>query len=222
MFTTVLFDFDGTLVASEPAHASCWAELVRPHGYELSMEEYRDRFSGVTTPHAAAEIAGKIGGRVPPGELQRLKEERYREWLATNGIPLAPGAKAAIDAVRDRGLVLGLVTGSPREQVLPVLEQHGLGPVFRCVITRDDVRESKPHPDCYLAALSALRVTSDRAVAVEDSASGLAAAKAAGLACVAVRTEWSVTHDLGRADHVCGTLDQAAGWVLEQAGEGLT
>jgi beta-phosphoglucomutase-like phosphatase (HAD superfamily) len=80
------------------------------------------------------------------------------------------------------------------------LERVGLGSVWDCVRCRDDVREAKPAPDLYLAALECMGLAAAEAVAIEDSPNGIAAAKAAGLLCVAVPGPLTQATDLGQAD----------------------
>jgi len=98
------------------------------------------------------------------------------------------------------GLLLAVASSSSRAWVLGHLERLGLGAQWDAVRTRDDVARTKPAPDLYLAAVEALCVDPTEAVAFEDSVNGIAAAKAAGLLCVAVPNALTAGMDLSQAD----------------------
>jgi beta-phosphoglucomutase-like phosphatase (HAD superfamily) len=86
------------------------------------------------------------------------------------------------------------------------LARTGLLPSFTTVVCRDDVQAGKPAPDLYLTALSRLGISAEDAIAVEDSATGVAAARAAGVSCVAVLGPATVDHDISAADLQLSTL----------------
>ena len=81
------------------------------------------------------------------------------------------------------------------------------------MVTRDDVDYRKPHPESYRQAVAALQLTPRDCIAFEDTENGLKSAKAAGIVCYAVRTEFSATHDFSRADWVFDDLQEATAWV---------
>ena len=83
-------------------------------------------------------------------------------------------------------VTLALVTGTSRANVDVVLNSAGLGESFPLIVAKDDVRQVKPAPDCYTLALERLGLKPDEAVALEDSPTGIASAKAAGIRTIAV------------------------------------
>jgi beta-phosphoglucomutase-like phosphatase (HAD superfamily) len=97
-----------------------------------------------------------------------------------------PGVAALISDAKRHGLLLGVASSSPRAWVVGYLERLGLYDRFDAIRCGDEVEHTKPAPDVYLALLSALGIGAEAAVALEDSAHGAAAAKAAGLFCVVV------------------------------------
>ena len=108
---------------------------------------------------------------------------------------------------RLRGRVpLGVASNSPRRLVDTALQTAGLSGAFDAIVTSEDVPRSKPAPDIYLEACRRLGVTPAETLALEDSASGVAAAKAAGLACIAV-PQYAET-DVTAADRVIDSLEE--------------
>jgi beta-phosphoglucomutase-like phosphatase (HAD superfamily) len=110
------------------------------------------------------------------------------------------GVREYIADAERLGLRLGVASSSSRVWVLGHLERLRLNVEWDAVRTRDDVARTKPAPDLYLAAVEALGVAPHKAVAFEDSLNGIAAAKAAGLLCVAVPNALTAGIDLSRAD----------------------
>jgi HAD superfamily hydrolase (TIGR01509 family) len=117
--------------------------------------------------------------------MDELHELVTEEILA--GVPARPGALELLEAVRAGGLPVALASNSGREFVEGVLSVAGLlDGHFDVVITADEVEHPKPAPDIYLAACASLGAPPERSAALEDSATGVASARAAGMYVIAV------------------------------------
>jgi putative hydrolase of the HAD superfamily len=113
---------------------------------------------------------------------------------------LMPGvAEYLRDAHRLR-LGVGIASSSRRAWVVEHLKRFAIADAFDAIVCREDVAHTKPHPQLYLEAVKRLMVVPEEALALEDSSNGIAAAKAAGLRCVAVPTVMTAGLDLSRAD----------------------
>ena len=121
-------------------------------------------------------------------------------------LPPRDGATELIAQAKDAGLALAVASSSSFGWVSGHLDRLGLLPAFDAVCTRDHVAETKPHPALYLLALERLGVAPCDAFAVEDSPNGVAAAKAAGLRCVAAPNPLTAGMDLRHADCVLPSL----------------
>src|SRR5206468_55025 len=115
------------------------------------------------------------------------------------------GAVELVERLRGR-VPLALASNSGREVVDTALATAQLGDAFDAIVTSDDVADGKPAPDIYLVACERLGVRPEDALALEDTASGIAAAKAAGLACIAV-PQFAET-DVSAADRVIDSLEE--------------
>lgn len=174
----VLFDFDGTLVDSDPAHLVAFNEVLAPRGRSLTAQQYATTVVG----RANVTIFGALFPDAPLAELEWLGEEKERAYLRrADLVALHDGAIEVLSGLKAQGLRLALVTNAPRVVIDDVAVRLGLLDCFDATITIDDVTHGKPHPEPYLQALARLGVSADQAVVVEDSAPGRHAAQAAGM-----------------------------------------
>jgi beta-phosphoglucomutase len=196
----LLLDFNGTISDDEPLLCSIFQELFAERGRPLSAEEYYERLAGLSDPEIVDMWLG-------PGndEVVEQKIALYRK-RAADGSTVRPEARDAVLEAAKRVSVL-VVSGSARVEVETVLAAAGLLRVIEGLVTAEDVDRGKPAPDGYLRALELLGVEAGEAVAVEDSDVGVAAAKAAGLRCVAVAGTMPPER-LAAADEVVARLDR--------------
>ncbi len=194
----LIFDFDGLILDTEGPEFRTWQEIYRAHGAELSLSTYAVAIGTLNAFDPYAELERQLGR---PIDREAVREERRRrtgELIERE--PIRPGVETYLLDARQLGMKLGVASSSPRHWVAGHLDRLGLTPRFDCVKSADDVRRVKPEPELYLAALDALGVLPERAVALEDSPNGILAAKRAGLRCVAVPNELTRQLPLERAD----------------------
>ena len=179
----IVFDLDGVLVDSEQVWDEIRQAVVAERGGRWRDEATR-AMQGMSTPEWSAYLAGPLGADGTPEELARVvtgaMADRYRA-----AVPLLPGAVDAVTALASRW-PLAVASSSPPELIRAVLDSAGIAARFRAVVSSEEVPRGKPAPDVYLAAADRLGVEPARCVAVEDSASGLRSAAAAGMTVLAV------------------------------------
>ena len=198
MIRALVFDFDGLILETEtPAHQS-WAEIYREHGHELPMDLWHGYIGSDTGFDPAGHLAALVGEGFDRDIVQVRRDARKTELIAMLDVMVGV-REYVVDAKRLR-LRLAVASSSSRAWVLGHLHRLDLASQWDAVRTRDDVARTKPAPDLYLSAVAALGVAPNEAVAFEDSANGIAAAKDAGLLCVAVPNALTAGMDLSRAD----------------------
>ena len=201
----LVFDFDGLILDTETTDFQSWQEVYRAHGCELRLEDWADcvgRPAGHFDPFEHLERL--TGVRVERGQIRAQHSARMRELNLLQSV--LPGVCDYLREARELGLTIGLASSSDRAWVHGHLVRLGLRDYFDTIKCVEDTGAHKPDPAPYLAALGTLGVPPARAVAFEDSPHGVAAAKAAGMLCVAVPN--SITRRLGldRADLVLDSL----------------
>lgn len=216
MVRAVVFDFDGLIVDTETPVYQAWAEVYERYGQRLEPAFWATVIGrGQTYFDPLEDLEQRLGCRLEREAVMAAKRERERQLVAAQ--PVLPGVREWLREARSAGLRLGVASSSGRAWVSGHLDRLGLQD-WDCLVCREDAELPKPAPDLYLAALGCLGVEPLAAVAVEDSQHGVAAAKAAGLFCVAVPCPLTSAHDLSRADLVLGSLaDLPLSRVLELA-----
>ena len=198
MIRALVFDFDGLILETEtPAHQS-WDEIYREHGHELPMDLWHGYVGSDTGFDPAGHLAALVGEGFDRDAAQARRDARKTELIAA--LDVMVGVREYVVDAKRLGLHLAVASSSSRTWVLGHLERLGLHAQWDAVRTRDDVGRTKPAPDLYLSAVDALGVAPNEAVAFEDSMNGIAAAKDAGLLCVAVPNALTAEMDLSRAD----------------------
>jgi HAD superfamily hydrolase (TIGR01509 family) len=218
----LIFDFDGLILDTETPEVQIWQELYARYGQEFPLDEWVRTVVGATAANLdpVAQLERLTG---LPLDRQALHEQAHRtrlDWQAV--LPPLPGVSDYLDSARRLGLRLAIASSSPHAWVDGYLRRLGFYDLFDAVICREDAPRIKPDPDLFLAALSALHVRADQALAFEDSPNGVKAARAAGLRVVGVPN--SITARLGPlpADLTLASLsDLALPGLLSRFGDSL-
>ncbi len=180
----VVFDCDGLLAETEAGWTRAETALFREHGYDFGPEQ-KQLLIGGTLAAGGAAMAAYFGRPGAGPELAARLARLVRQEL-TAGAPARPGAREIARALRGRGVPVAVASNSPGEFVEAALASAGLRDLFAVVVSADDVTSGKPAPDLYLAACARLGAEPERSVAFEDSRTGVASARAAGLFVVGV------------------------------------
>jgi HAD superfamily hydrolase (TIGR01509 family) len=199
----VVFDLDGVLWDGEPLYHEAFNVVLRPYGFTVSAEEYT-RIIGNSVEAAWDWVLRRFAITDPPGKFLREYDEAVLELLRAPVEPL-PGVRALLDELHLRGLPVGVASASLRQWVDATLKGLKLEGCFQATVSASEVEHAKPAPDLYLLAARKLGVPPAACLAVEDTATGIAAAKAAGLFAVQVRAASTALPPIAQADRVIET-----------------
>lgn len=186
-YKAVLFDMDGVIVDSEPLHVAAFQATLKSYGHDLSDEQYKQHFAGKTDEAGFKQYFDFIGETVELPVIMNEKATAYLE-LAAGQLTPYPGVIEFIKSLAREGTPLALVTGSLRAEAEVTLKTFSLANFFSAVIAAEDISQSKPSPEGYLKAARALGIAPSDCIVIEDAPSGLRAARAAGMRCLAVTT----------------------------------
>ncbi|NDZ79676.1 HAD family phosphatase [Streptomyces sp. SID10853] len=199
----VLLDMDGTLVDTEGIWWDAEVDVFAALGHRLD-ERWRDTVVGGPMTRSAGYLIEVTGADIALPELTTLLNDRF-EARISGGVPLMPGALRLLTELAAHGVPTALVSASHRRIIDQVLKS--LGPEnFALTVAGDEVARTKPHPEPYLAAAAGLEADPARCAVIEDTATGVAAAEAAGCRVVAVPSVAPIAAADGRV--VVGSLEE--------------
>lgn len=183
-YAALIFDLDGTLVNSMPAHFEAWCLALDEHGAPgIFPEDVFYAMGGRPTRDIVEILNGEQGLNLDPDAVSYAKRKFFLNVLSQ-----VTEIEAVCDFARqNRGHVpMAVASGGSRQIVEKTLQALGLSDLFDEVVTADDVANGKPAPDIYIEAAKRLGVEPSRCVVFEDAAPGIMAAQLAGMEVVSV------------------------------------
>lgn len=209
MIRAIVFDFDGLVLETERPQYEAWRDVFASHGRVLPEQAWLEVMGKpVKIDLFPRRLAAELGRDL---DIDALITQ-YRGVVAKklNGQPIQPGVAHVIRDAQALGLKLAVASGSTHRWVDGHLERLGILEHFQCTVCCEDTPRHKPDPDPYLRACALLGVEPATALALEDSALGITAAKTAGMSAIAVPTAMTGYQTFDHADLVLGSLDEMA------------
>ena len=209
----VIFDMDGVLVDTEHLWDEVREALTEEWGGRYTPEA-QEAMMGMSSVEWSRYLHETVGLREPPDVINAEVVQRMLARYEVD-LPVVPGAVDAVMQLAEQGLGLALASSSNRELIDAVLRHLDLTASFDVTVSSEEVPRGKPAPDVYLEAARRLGVEPARCAAVEDSASGIRAAHAAGMRVIAYpnRHYPPPADALGLADVVLDSVAELGGAV---------
>ena len=219
MIKALIFDFDGLILDTESPEFQAWQEVFTAHGHELRADLWADLVGRPRTYFDMYAHFKELNG--PLTDLETLRRERRaRVVQLVLEQPILPGVRNYLHEATEMGLKIGLASSSGGDYVRGHLRRLELFDYFHVTKCFEDTELHKPDPEPYLAVLEEIGVAPREAVAFEDSPNGVAAARAAGIFCVAVPNPITECLSLAHADRCLRSLaEESLQAILSRACE---
>jgi beta-phosphoglucomutase family hydrolase len=201
----VLWDMDGVIADTADYHYGAWRDVFKERGVAFSKADFMRYFG---RRHDTI-IKFALGDKLSPEEINAIAEKKqvlYRERVSKNVVPL-PGAIELINLLNKNGVKIAIATSAVPKNIDVILKGLGIQDSFRTIAFGTEVAEGKPSPQIFQLAASRLGVRPADCVVIEDAIAGVAAARRAGMKCVAV-TNSHPGRDLKNADLIVDTLEK--------------
>lgn len=214
MLKAIIFDFDGVIADTEPLHLKAFQLTLQDHGIVLSDEEYFTRYLAYDDRTLFKELFKHRSIEHDESKIADFMSQKSRhfESVLKGNILIIEGIPEFISMLKNR-YPLSIGSGALRAEILEILEYAGLRDNFDIIVSADDTQRCKPDPEVYLRVLRELNsldsvsneILADECLVIEDSTSGIQAARSAGMKCLAITNSYSAA-ELSEADLVVDSL----------------
>lgn len=198
----VVFDMDGVIIDSHPAHYAAWKEFLCTLDRKVSDNDLSYILDGRNRSDILRFFLGDLSEREVK-EYGKRKDEFFQR--AANDVQLIPGVIEFLEHLKERGIAIAIATSAGEIRTRSTMNRMGLSQYFSVTVTANDVTLGKPDPAVYSLACARLNIETNSALAFDDAASGIQAARAAGMKCIGVKNDNSKA-DLNAA---------GADWVIQ-------
>jgi beta-phosphoglucomutase len=219
MIRTVIFDMDGVIIDTEPIHHHAFFTQFAELGITVSDALYAS-FLGSSTRNVFQKLKQEFDLPQEVDALLLRKRELFNQAFDEDaGLDLLPGVRALIEELKAHGVQMVLASSASKATIGRVFKRFGLAPYFSHTVSGEDFAQSKPNPAIFLHAAELAETPMTECIVIEDSANGVAAAKAAGIYCVGYASPHSAGQDLRLADRVIQDFSELSATAIQQLGE---
>ena len=215
MLRGVIFDFDGVITDSEILHLRAFNQSLIPYGVEISTKDYYTNYLGFSDFDCYKALVDngllKIDERQIDGIIKK-KSKIFEELTKTEGRTIE-GVHEFLQMLEDNNVPMAICSGSLLVEIEVMLQESGLRHFFTEIVSAEQVKKGKPHPDGFLLSLKKLNkkchppIAAGECIVIEDSHWGLQAGKAAGMHTVAVTNSYDA-EQLSLAEKIVSHLNE--------------
>ncbi|VTS02776.1 HAD family hydrolase [Tuwongella immobilis] len=205
----IIWDVDGTLVDTGELHFLAWVRLFQERGQPFTREDFARTF-GRRNREILREMFHPEMSDAECDAIADLKESYYLDSARAQGLSLLPGVRSLLEQFHQAGFAQAIGSSAPRKNLDAIFELTDTTNFFRFITASENVSRGKPDPEVFQVAAAGLGLPPHRCVVFEDAVAGVQAAKAAGMACIAVRFVAHHPHETlqaAGADRIVETLE---------------
>ena len=213
MLGAVIFDFDGVITDSEILHLRAFNRALGRYSLVIATKDYYKNYLGLTDRDLLELLVDKGLLKITAEQLEAIAEQKKKafEHLARTDGKIIDGVRRFIEMLRHNNVTMAICSGALLAEIELILEDARLRRFFDVIVSAEQVRRGKPHPDGFVLTLQKLNekkqkpFSPDQCVVIEDSHWGLEAAKAAGMHTIAVTNSYDA-EQLSAADKIVTNL----------------
>ena len=223
MLKAVIFDFDGVITDSEVLHLRAFNQSLVPYGVEITTKDYYTNYLGFSDFDCYKTLVDKGLLKIDMRQIDSIIEEKSRifEKLSKTEGRTIEGVREFLQMLEENKIPMAICSGSLLVEIEVMLEESGLRHFFAEIVSAEQVRKGKPHPEGFILALKKLNknshppIAADECIVIEDSHWGLQAGKAAGMHTVAVTNSYDA-EQLAMAEKIVSRLNELTIKDLQQ------
>jgi len=206
MLKAVIFDMDGVLVDTEPLADKFFTDVIKEHFTIELKPDYFQKTRGHTSEKFWATVIEEFNLNTTPEEMIKRARPRYLEFLKKSNLSSIPSVLQLINQLLKSGIKIAVASSASQNRIKTTLEIIKLSDKFEIIISADQIKNSKPHPEIYLLAAKTLGVNPKDCIAIEDATNGVKSAKAAGMKVIAFKDPVHNQQDLSEADLIINSF----------------
>ncbi len=215
MLRAVIFDFDGVITDSEILHLRAFNGVLVQYGIEITKKNYYKEYLGLTDIDCFNLVVERNRSKLDSQRIEDLVKQKNQifEELAKNEGQIIEGVRDFLQMLRENNIPMAICSGAVLTEIELILEQSRLRNLFTIVVSAEQVRRGKPHPDGFLLTLKRLNyniqspILANQCIVIEDSHWGLEAARAAGMHTIAVTNSYDA-EQLSLAERIVNQLSE--------------
>jgi len=223
MLRAVIFDFDGVITDSEILHLRAFNCVLSQHGVEISTKDYYKEYLGLTDIDCFKLVAERNRPKLDSQKIENLVKQKNRifEELAKTEGQIIEGVRDFLQMLKQSHIPMAICSGALRAEIELILEQAHLRRFFEVIVSAEQIKKGKPHPEGFLLTLQKLNsnvtdpILPNQCIVIEDSHWGLQAAKKAGMHTIAVTNSYDA-QQLNQAEKIVARLDELSIGDLQQ------
>ena len=192
MVKAILFDFDGVIAHTEPLHLKTFREVVGQFGIEISEERWYNKFTGIGSQNIMENLFEENGIKEDVGPFVDKRNKLFIDYIENHEVKIVPGIIEFVKKVKKMGLRRAIVSGSRSNVVKTVSKKMGILEDFEVFVTAESVKNKKPDPEGFLKAAKLLNTEPKDCLILEDSISGITAAKRTGIPYICIKSPGTV------------------------------
>lgn len=187
MLKACIFDMDGVIVDSEPAHRKAFLQLMKPFKIKIQVKRWKEEFTGTGSKHIMTVLFKRNNIKEDVDEWVKKRSRQYNKLLEKEGLKRIPGFMRFYRQIKKHKIKHCIASGGHRKNIIKSLKAAGIKNHFK-IFSAESIKKRKPDPEIYLKAAKFLKIKPAECVVFEDSAAGIQAAKKAGMKVVAFTT----------------------------------